>query len=382
MNKYKIVYCTPSLYIPGGVERVLTTKTNYFADVLGYDIYIILTDGKNKKPYYPLSNNIHIIQLDINFEELWHLSFLKKTYAYLCKEKKYKRLLTEKLLNICPDITVSLLRREINFINDIHDGSKKIGEIHVNRHNYRNFEKSDTNIIKKIFSFFWQISLVSKIKKLDKFIVLTNEDKLNWKEITNIQVIPNPISFIPKEKSTLKNKKVIAVGRYSYQKGFDLLLKSWSIVNKIHPDWILNIYGSGDRKDYIQLAKDLNIQKNCNINEAVPNITEKYLESSIFVLSSRFEGFGMVIIEAMACGVPSISFNCPCGPKDIIRDGINGYLVETNDINNLANKICELIEDEKLKARMGKECVTDINRYCIEEISKEWTSLFYNIIGK
>ena len=139
----KIVYLTPSLYIAGGVERVLTTKANYFADVLGYEIYIILTDGKGKALYYPLSPKVKVINLDINFEELWHLSFLKKIPVYLKKQRVFKKKLTETLKKIKPDITVSLLRREINFITSIKDGSKKIGEIHINKEHYRNFEKGN-----------------------------------------------------------------------------------------------------------------------------------------------------------------------------------------------------------------------------------------------
>ena len=148
----KIVYCTPSLYIPGGVERVLTTKANYLAEVAGYDMTIVLTDGKGKEPYYPLSPKVKIIQLDIRFEELWHLSFIQKIFAYLKKQWIFKKKLTNILMELRPDITVSLLRREINFITSIKDGSKKIGEIHINKDHYRNFEGENTNFIKKIFN--------------------------------------------------------------------------------------------------------------------------------------------------------------------------------------------------------------------------------------
>ena len=173
MNKIKIAYCTPSLYIPGGIERVLTTKANYLADVLNYDVYIILTDGNGKQPYYPLSTKIHLINLDINFEILWNKSFLKKGLIYLQKQRIYKKRLKEILFDIKPDITVSLLRREINFITSIHDGSIKIGELHVNRFNYRNFEKGNTNYIKNVFSYFWMKCLIQNLKHLNKFIVLS-----------------------------------------------------------------------------------------------------------------------------------------------------------------------------------------------------------------
>ena len=377
-KKTRIAYCTPSLYIPGGAERVLTTKVNYLAETGNYDIYIILTDGKNKKPYYTLSPKVHIIQLDINFEELWHLPFWKKIIVYLKKQQIYKRKMKDALFAIRPDITVSLLRREINFIHSIKDGSKKIGELHVNRKNYRNFEENETNMFKNIFSKIWMYSLIKHLKKLDKFIVLSNEDKDYWPELDNVEVISNPLPFHTQKTSNLTEHKVIAVGRYTYQKGFDLLLKAWKIVTEKHPDWDLYIYGTGDKTEYKKLAGKLDL-KNFTLENATPDIIDKYSESSIFVLSSRFEGFGMVIAEAMACGVPVVSFDCPCGPKDIIKNGEDGLLVENGNIEQLAEKISFLIEKEDIRKRMGNKACINVKRFDEEKIMRQWICLFDNL---
>ena len=261
MKKFKIVYCVPSLNIPGGVERVLTLKANYFAEYFGYDITIILTDGKDKPYAFPLSEKVNVINLDINFNELWNCSFLKKIYLYLRKQHVYKKKLNEELFRIRPDITDSLLRRDINFINEIHDGSRKIGELHVNRSNYRNFEANETNFFKELFAKFWMSDLIRHLKKLDKFVVLTEEDKATWVELNNVVAIPNPISFNITNVSSLSRKRVIAVGRYAYQKGFDMLLKTWALVEKQCPDWTLSIYGAGDREPYQQQMVDLSIDK-------------------------------------------------------------------------------------------------------------------------
>ena len=310
----KIVYCTPSLYIAGGIERVLTTKMNYLADKAGYEVWVILTDGKGKKPYFPLSDKIHIVNLDLNFEELWSLSFLKKIFVYLKKQRIYKKKLKEALYEIRPDITVSTLRREINFITSIKDGSRKVGEMHVNRTNYRNFKANETNALKKIFERIWMKSLVGKLKKLDQFVVLTDEDRRNWHELDNVTTIPNPLNVFPTIESNQSARKVIAAGRYCYQKGFDLLLRAWAIVNEKHKDWRLDIYGAGNNVEYKNLANTLNICQNVGIKPPTDNIYAKYADASIFVFSSRFEGFGMALLEAMATKLAVVSFACPCGP--------------------------------------------------------------------
>ena len=382
-KQYKIVYCTPALYMAGGVERVLTIKANYFADVLNYDISIILTDGKDIPLYYPLSKRIKVVNLDINFEELWSCSFMRKVFVYLKKQRKFKKRLTAELMTIRPDITISLLRREINFITKIHDGSKKVGELHVNRANYRNFESGDSNIIKNLFSKFWMRSLVSHLQKLDRFIVLTEEDKLNWPEIQHIEVIPNPLAFKIDQKSDLTSKRVIAVGRYVYQKGFDLLLKAWSIVEKRNKDWNLFVFGQGSRDSYEKMIDDLKIdKKRCHLLGPTDDIKKEYLDSSIFVFSSRFEGFGMVLVEAMSCGLPCVSFDCPCGPKDIISDGVDGVLVPNGDVNQLADKLSELISHPDEISRLSKSALLKADSYSLDTISLKWRSMFDSLFDK
>ena len=376
-KKLKIVYVPPALYMAGGIERVLTLKANYFAENFDYDITIILTEGKDKPLFYPLSEKIKVVNLNIVFEELWTCSFLKKIFVYLKKQRQFKKLLTNELMRLHPDITVSLLRREINFFNDIKDGSRKIGELHVNRANYRNFEANDSNFIKNLFAKFWMHSLVLKLKQLDRFVVLTEEDKSAWSELHNICVIPDPLSFIPTQHSPLKEKRVIAVGRYVYQKGFDLLLHAWAKIEKQCSDWQLAIYGDGNRTPYEQQMKDLGIDgTRCHLNGPTADIQQEYVNSSLFVFSSRFEGFGMVLVEAMACGLPVISFACPCGPKDIIKDGKNGFLVDNENVEEMAKSMCRLICDDSLRQSISQIARKSIMRFGISQIGEQWKKLF------
>lgn len=378
----KIVYCTPALYMAGGVERVLTLKANYMADVLGYDITIILTEGKEKPLFYPLSKKIKVINLDIDFEALWTCSFFKKIFVYLQKQRIFKKRLMEELIRLKADITVSLLRREINFINDIQDGSRKIGELHVNRANYRNFEAGDTNIVKRLFAKYWMHNLVSHLKRLDRFVVLTEEDKSLWTELSNVEVIPDPLAFDIDQVSPLTNKRVIAVGRYVYQKGFDLLLHAWKLIEQQHPDWELAIYGMGERTPYEQLINKLQIDRNrCHLNGSTPDIKAEYLNSSLFVFSSRFEGFGMVLIEAMACGLPVVSFDCSCGPKDIVRNNEDGLLVPSGCVDSLAEAMHQMMSDESLRQKMAKVATKNVQRYKLNKVCQDWQRLFESIVS-
>lgn len=376
----KIVYCTPALYMAGGVERVLSLKANYFAEHFNYDITIILTEGKDEPLFYPLSDKIKIINLDIDFEALWTCSFTKKIFVYLQKQHIFKKRLTEELMHLKPDITVSFLRREINFINEIKDGSRKIGELHVNRANYRNFEAGDTNFIKRLFARYWMHSLISHLKRLDRFVVLTEEDKASWTELSNVEVIPDPLAFDIDQVSPLTNKRIIAVGRYVYQKGFDLLLHAWKKIELQHPDWELAIYGMGERTPYEQIIDDLMINRSrCHLYGSTPDIKKEYLDSSLFVFSSRFEGFGMVLIEAMACGLPVVSFDCPCGPKDIICHNEDGLLVPSGNVDSLANALLQMMSDDKLRCQMAKNAVKNVQRYQLNVVCRHWQRLFESI---
>ena len=376
----KIVYVTPALYMAGGVERVLSLKASYFAEHFGYDITIILTEGKGKPLFYPLSNKIKVINLNIGFEELWTCSFVKKVFVYLKKQRQFKKALTKELMRIRPDITISLLRREINFINDIKDGSRKIGELHVNRANYRNYNTEKVNLLKRLFAKFWSSNLLHHLQKLDKLVVLTDRDRESWVELTNVVTIPDPLSISPNTISPLTEKRVVAIARYSHEKGIDLLLKAWTIVEKQISDWRLDVFGDGDRAPYEQLIDELKInRKSCLLHGRTDDVEKEYCNSSIFVLSSRFEGFGMVLLEAMACGLAVVSFDCPCGPKDIVKDGEDGLLVENGNIDLLASSLSRLMNDETLRQSMSKTGQKNAQRFSIDYVADQWRRLFESL---
>lgn len=377
---YKVVYCTPGLYMAGGMERVLTVKANYFAEHFGYDITIIITEGKGQPFFYPLSDKIKVVNLNIGFEELWNQPFFKKILIYLKKQHHYKKLLTEQLMQIRPDITISLLRREINFLTSIKDGSKKIGEIHINRAHYRTFEENDNNFVKTLFSKMWMNVLIGKLRRLDRFVVLTEPDRKAWKELERVEVIPNPLSFSTEKYSQQKNKRIIAVGRYCYEKGYDHLLKAWSIVQNSFDDWRLDVYGDGDRTSYDRMIDEYKIDRErCSLNERISDVQSAFADSSFAVCSSRFEGFGLTIIEAMACGLPVVSFDCPWGPRSIISNGEDGILVKNGNVKKLAESMMNMIKNSETRVLMGKNAMNNVQRFGVDAVANKWRELFENL---
>ena len=285
-------------------------------------------------------------------------------------------------MRIRPDITDSLLRREINFITKIQDGSHKMGELHINRANYRNFSKADSNLFKRLFAHFWMHNLVEKLRRLDCLVVLTDKDREAWTELSNVEAIPNPLPFVPSAVSNLTQKRVVAVARYSYEKGIDLLLQAWAQVEKQHPDWRLEVFGDGDARPYLSMAEQLHIDiRRCSLNGHTDDVEKVYCQSGIFVLSSRFEGFGMVIIEAMACGLPVVAFDCPWGPRSIINNEMDGILVENGNVDGFATALSRLMDDAALRTSLAQAAIKNVSRFQIESIAEKWHQLFKRIVN-
>lgn len=382
-QRYKVVFCTPAIYSAGGVERVVTVKANYFAEVLGYDVTIIVTEGNGKDSFFPLSDRVSVINLNIGFEEIWHYSFLKKVVIYLRKQRKYRKVLTAELIYIQPDFTISTLRREINFLTTIKDGSIKIGELHVNRSNYRNVDARGAGIIKRQFARYWMNSLVLHLKRLDRMIVLTERALSDWPELNNVSLIPDPLPNKIDAASSLSHKRIISIGRYAYDKGNDLLLRVWSKVERICSDWRLDIYGMGEREPYEELRSELGIDESrCGIHGPITDVQKEYLRSSVFVLPSRFEGFGLVLIEAMACGVPVVSFDCENGPRSIISDGKDGFLIPPFDVDGYAEKLVSLMQNQSLRQEMGMNARKSAEKYEMDKIGAQWQQLFDELMAQ
>lgn len=379
----KILYLYTSLTTVGGADRIITQKANYLADEMGYDVYI-LTDSQNGRELsFPLSNSVHHIDLDINFDRQYKYNFFVRFFIYRHLMKQYRKKLIEYIKTIKPNIVISTMGRDMDFLNDLKDGSKKIGESHISRKYMRNFHLLENKGgIHRQIARYWRNKQEKSIKKLDAFVVLTKDDEANWKEVRNSIIIPNPMTLEPDTISHCTGKRVISVGRFSEQKGYDLLIKAWQTVAESYPDWTIEIYGEGELHDELERQiHESHLEKQVKLCAPVSNIIEKYLDSTFYVMSSRFEGFGLVLMEAMNCGLPCISFNCPSGPAEIIKDGEDGLLVENGNIQVLANSICYMIENETERIRMGRNAKNNIQRYSKSSIMKQWDNLFKSLMN-
>ena len=374
---YKIVFCTPAIYSAGGVERIVSYKASYFAEQLGYDVTIIVTESRGRDCYFPLSDKVKVINFELGFEELWKASFIKKVYLYLTKQRQYKKMLTAELMRLRPDFTISTLRREINFLTSICDGSVKIGELHVNRSSYRNLTATNKNVFVRLFARWWSHSLLDHLYCFNKMVLLTDEAMNDWPELENKIKIPDPLPFRIDEQSSLSYKRIISIGRYDYEKGNDLLLQVWQKVDIQMSSWQLDIFGNGNQNPYLHQIQKLGIDSSrCHLHGPIKDVKKEYIESSVFVLPSRYEGFGLVLIEAMACGLPVIAFDCENGPRSIITDGVDGFLISAFDIEAYADKMMLLMQNKTLRRKMGENARITASQYDVEIIGKQWKQLF------
>ena len=364
----KLLYITNGINGSGGLERVLSIKASYLADAMDYEVHIAGLNNATTNLFYEFSDKII----------LHDVSVFGNPIGYI---KKYVLGFRNLVANVKPDVILVCDDGLKGFFLPTILG-KKVPIIYE-RHVSKNIEiRKNSSVLKMLFTKVKLLFMDYLASTFDKFIVLTNGNKSEWKN-KNVVVIPNPLSFYPTESSSLTNKKVIAVGKQSYQKGYDLLLQSWKIVQDKNPDWQLEIYGKKEPKEGLEeQAKQLGIENSVTFFEPEKNIQSKYLESSIYVMSSRFEGFGMVLIEAMACGIPCVSFDCPFGPSDIVKDNEDGFLVENGNTTQLAEKLNVLIENENLRKDFGQKAKQNVKRFEVEFILKQWDELFKEITKK
>ena len=339
----KILFIIPSLENCGGTERVVTSLANHLS--LHYQITIL---SKN----CGIDKNAYLLDKSIN-----DIKFTGGTIRFIKQCKRY-------IDQYTPDIviihTMSKLTPVLLLGGIKADNIWSLEHISFNFHNY-------------IFRY-----LRHKLyKRLDKVITLTNEDAKNYNFIADkVSVITNsnPLPILEPFES-LDSKIVLSIGRLTSQKGYDLLIKAWSLVEKKYPNWSLHIYGEGEDKESLEkLIMSFDLQ-NIILKGTTDDVQSIYDGASFYVMSSKFEGFGMVLIEAQSRGLPIVSFDCPSGPAEIISDNVNGYLVENRNVEMLAERIAYLIDNESIRQIFSANALISAKRFEPEQIINQWITL-------
>lgn len=359
-----LLYNISATWNAGGMERVLALKANWLASH-GCKVFVVTTDQRGLPSAFKMDPSIEFRDLGVNYDSNNGASFASKLLRYPFKQFKHRCALANVLHEIKPDIAISMFCNDAGFLPKIKDGSRKVLEIHFSRFKKLQYGRKGLWALADR----WRYKQDARIAaRYDKFVVLTEEDRGYWEGLDNIVVIPNARTFTLETPSSCTAPQVLAVGRYNYQKGFDMLLEAWK---KIDTDgWKLRIAGSGE---------DLGPVPANVVTGPSSNIKQDFLDSSIYAMSSRYEGLPMVLLEAQAAGLPIVSFQCKCGPKDVVEDGVTGYLVPEGDTDALAYRLKKLMNDEPLRRRMGAAAYAASDRYDLEIIMKKWTDLFQGL---
>lgn len=376
-----LLYCIPHLYNSGGMERVLTQKVNWLAAHTDYTITIVTTEPTptgTPKCYFPLSEKVQVVELNIDFNADYTKPLLPKYCAHMRRMRAYKRALTEYIVQHGIELCISLGGKEIAFLR--HLPCRTIAEMHFAMDQRRQLIEANHK------SLFWSLvgevrtrQLVQAVKPLERLVVLTEADKAAWEKAgcTNVTVIPNPCSLDGQKVSikSAKSKTILAVGRLHEQKGFDLLLQAWKPIEKTYSDWSLRIVGEGPKRAELEAQIESQGLKRVVLASATNNVLDEYEAASIFVLSSRYEGLPLALIEAMWSGLPCIAFDCPQGPAELLAEN-RGWLVPNGDIAELTAQIAyALSHPEEALKRAQKAQIFAQTTYSEAAIMPQWVQL-------
>ena len=355
----KICILTEYLSYVGGGERVYCNWANILAEQLGHDVVIASLEDADKT-FYPLSSKVKIVSLKLRKYKYYQHPVSRRLGMILHYHKDCRRI--EEYFNAEKfDCVIGIATNICMLLPNIKTNCPKIGTEHTEY--YAPF-------------FLLRYFRNRKYKMLDHLTVLTEDDrKLYGRFLNSVSVMLNPLSFNPEKISSLNNKILISVGSLSPQKNQKKMLEVFQKVHSIHPDWKLIIYGEGVLRSNLEsYAVHLGIQDYVMFPGAVQDVPSVLSEASIFLLTSKIEGFGLVLIEAMACGIPCVSFMAP-GPNSIKEKKKNGYLIPQDDIDNFAKSVCSLIENDNKRKQMGAYAQTCIHKYSIDSSAKSWNLL-------
>lgn len=342
----KLFFLIESLQKAAGTERIATDVVNALYEKTGWDISFI-TMSANTESYFKVNDRIRILSIN---SDIKHPIQAIRSLRKLIKQNQ-------------PDyiINVATVMSRFSIPAAMFTSTKVITWEHFNL-----FAGS-------IFGYLWRVCSAAFSHKT---IVLTHKDRLSYpkllhKKVQTIYNFPTPTEEAPSE---LTSNIAISVGRLTSQKGFDMLLNVWKKVYQKNKEWKLYIVGNGDDEEKLkQQAKNLGIDQCVSFIPATPKIIELYKQASLYIMSSRFEGLPLVLIEAKQLGLPCISFDCPNGPSEVIRRGTDGDLIPLGNETKMAESILTLIDDRNKIKEYGKAARKDVKeRFSKDKIATDW----------
>ncbi len=371
----KILFCTNQVNTHGGIERILCQKINSLIQDFGHEVMLLTFDQKNQNSVYELNKNVISEDLNINYHagvSYFHPKNLIHALQHFLKLKKsIKKFKPEIIISISytPDqYFLPFISKKIPKIKELHASGIVVGEIALTGNK---------------FAIFFKKKLIQIFKKYDKLIVL-NKDEIQYFEDYNTIVIPNFTDFsILKE--LIREKTIIAAGRIAEVKNFEELAVIWSKIHLKFPDWQVKIFGNGSQQSIKKLKQKIDILGISNSFFLLPstkNIQEEFQKSELYVMTSLNECFPMVLLEAQVCGLPIVSYDCPNGPRNIINDNDDGFLIPIHDTNDFAEKLSLLMTRKDLRAEMSRKSKKNVLKFNKNDIMSDWNKLFKSLINK
>ncbi len=368
----KICIITEQFYKSGGIERVLSHKIPYWLNHEGFEVVLITTENGGRPFYYPLPDTLKYIDLEVDYDRSVSLTSLSN----LIKALKHYKLLRKTIKREKPDFTITCCYGfDFYFLPFIKQKSKIINECHSTR---VGVQKDNASYKSKLSKF-----IRRKFEGIyDAMVVLSKEEACTI-EKNNATVIPNPN---PKGNANHlfnpRSKVVISAGRIAPVKGYERLIHLWVKSKGPALGWQLHIYGDGELEyvdSIMTLIDSLGATESIKLKKSVPDIKEIMAKSEIYTMTSINECFPMVLLEAMESSLPIIAYDVPTGPRNIIKHGETGFLIEDGKEEDFVSKLNCLIENESLRRNIGKAGEIENKNYSLEIIMQKWFLLFKHL---
>jgi len=366
----KIVYVFRSLAVRGGIERILTDKMNWLVEH-GHEVTMLTTDQGSHPVPYTVDKRVRFTDLGICFHYQYRFSGLHRLFDMWRRNRRYARMVDEQLRKEQADVIVCATTSGADVL------ARKKGRTPLVVESHSIFQRlADVGRLR----FVQRFRLLRALRSADVLVALTEGDAVQWrKKLDHVVVIPNMV-HAPKEpqRADLKARRAIFAGRFDAQKQVDHLLRVWQIVQQRFPDWVLAVYGEGPLRGWMQ-DEVRRLGLHVELNEPASNIFQCYAQCSVLLLTSEFEPFGLVLTEAMSCGLPVVAYDCPYGPRTIINDGEDGLLVPAGDVGAFAEALARLMADESLRRQFGARAMVTAKKFDAALVMPRWVDLFQNL---